>query len=110
MSMRYAWHDDAACHYALWSGDDPTADTMSPRKARHIAVTYCARCVVRDACYQQAIGDQWALGVWGGRFFTGVKNNSARAIRPLLEEDENGTRTTSPLGERDGKQYQRRSA
>lgn len=45
-----------------------TTDRLAAVAALHAIDTYCARCPVRDACYQLG-RDSKAIGVWGGVLF-----------------------------------------
>ena len=72
------WHDDAAC-----KGADPShfihsgrlikrngTPTSELKRMADLAITECSRCPVREKCRDQAIDDQYALGLWGGEVFT----------------------------------------
>jgi WhiB family redox-sensing transcriptional regulator len=55
------WRERAACR-----GVDVELFYSDRRSDIDRALALCARCDVREACWQQAMADQEAFGVWGG--------------------------------------------
>lgn len=63
-ALQESWWETAACQ-------DAEPDVFFPVSAqdqisRRVALTFCGRCAVRDACLQVALEDRSLIGIWGG--------------------------------------------
>lgn len=63
-ALQEQWWEAAACQ-------DAEPDVFFPvsqhdQISRRVALSFCGRCVVRDACLQVALEDRSLIGIWGG--------------------------------------------
>lgn len=71
------WQDFARCKGVDTNLFYPRGIKKSRRHVAQIKELYCDRCVVRPACFRDAVENEDVYGIWGGHHF--LEDNPAKA-------------------------------